>query len=199
MTRLTGPSTGSSTSRDELARHPRFERLLAAQPEFDVQATSFRPYVTAQVCGPNWFLAGESASMPDPLTGNGVTSAIRHARLVTDAIQQAGRGNEIAAAHRRVYSRHVQRLGRAFNDHIENAIYRQPLRLGIGMPAATIVYTVFGFFMNAMYARFDPRGPVRMAAFDLLFAGARLWISTWTSIARISLWCRNARAARRSA
>lgn len=38
--------------RDELARHARFEHLLAAQPEFDVHATSFRPYVTDRVCGP---------------------------------------------------------------------------------------------------------------------------------------------------
>jgi len=58
------------------------------------------------------------------------------------------------------------------------------------MPTATIVYTVFGFFMNAMYARFDPRGPVGMAAFDLLFVGARLWVGAWTAAARVSLWLR---------
>jgi 2-polyprenyl-6-methoxyphenol hydroxylase-like FAD-dependent oxidoreductase len=157
---------------------------------------SFRPYVTARVCGPNWFLAGEAASMPDPLTGNGVTSALRHARYIAEAIQAAGDNHEIATAHRRTYTRHAQRLGHAFNDHIENAIYRQPLRVGIGMPTATIVYTVFGFFMNAMYARFDPRGPVGMAAFDLFFVGARLWIAAWTAAARIPLWFRRPKANR---
>jgi hypothetical protein len=132
-------------------------------------------------------VTGEAASMPDPLTGNGVTSAIRHARYVTDAIREAAANREIARGHRRTYSRHVHRLGRAFNEHIENAIYCHPLRWGIGVPTATIVYTVFGFFMNAMYARFDPRGPVGMAAFDLLFAGARLWVTVWTAAARILL------------
>ena len=110
----------------------------------------------------------------------------------------AGVNHEIATAHRRTYTRHVQRLGHAFNDHIENAIYRQPLRVGIGMPTATIVYTVFGFFMNAMYARFDPRGPVGMAAFDLLFVGARLWIAAWTAAARISLWFRRTKTTSRN-
>ena len=45
------------------------------------------------------------------------------------------------------------RLGHAFNQHIENAIYRHPLRQAFGMPTATIVYTVFAFFMNALYLR----------------------------------------------
>jgi flavin-dependent dehydrogenase len=187
--RRTG-ATNEAILRAELVRHPRFERLLAARPGLVVRSTSFRPYVTARVCGPNWFMAGEAASMPDPLTGNGVTSAIRHARYVTDSIRKAGEDVEIAPGHRRTYSRHVRRLGRAFNEHIENAIYRHPLRWGIGMPAATIVYTMFGFFMNAMYARFDPRGPIGMAAFDLLFMGARFWVAGWTAAARISLWFR---------
>jgi flavin-dependent dehydrogenase len=185
--RRRGGATSKAILHAELLRHPRFERLLAEQPGFEVRSTAFRPYVTERVCGPNWFVTGEAASMPDPLTGNGVTSAIRHARYVTDAIREAAANREIAPGHRRTYSRHVHRLGRAFNEHIENAIYCHPLRWGIGVPTATIVYTVFGFFMNAMYARFDPRGPVGMAAFDLLFAGARLWVTVWTAAARILL------------
>jgi len=34
-------------------------------------------------------MVGEAASMPDPLTGNGVTSGIRHARHAIDAILAA--------------------------------------------------------------------------------------------------------------
>jgi hypothetical protein len=84
----------------------------------------------------------------------------------------------------------VQRLGHAFNAHIEHAIYQHPLRHGMSMPTATLVYTLFGFFMNALYTRFDPRGPVGMAVFDALFGGARLWVALWVGAARSLLWFR---------
>lgn len=42
--------------RDELERHPRFQPLLDAHPALDVATTSFQPYVTARVCGPNWLI-----------------------------------------------------------------------------------------------------------------------------------------------
>ena len=66
--------------RDELLRHERFHALLATHPVLEIESASFQPYVTTRVCGDNWFMVGEAASMPDPLTGNGVTSGIRHAR-----------------------------------------------------------------------------------------------------------------------
>lgn len=170
--------------RTALGRFPRFQELLSAQPDLRVERTAFRPYVSERVCGPNWFMAGEAASMPDPLTGNGVTSAIRHARYATEAIVAAGGAGEVPVGGRRWYDRHVQRLGRSFNAHIEDAVYQHPLRWGLGVPTATVVYTLFGFFMNALYARFDPRGPLGMACFRLLFTGARLWIAAWTLLAR---------------
>ncbi len=176
--------------RDELRRHARFVGLLAAQPDTPVEARSFQPYVTDRVCGPNWLMIGEAASMPDPLTGNGVTSGMRHARHAVDAILSAAAGESIEVQRRRTYSRHVHRLGRAFNTHIENAIYRDALRHGLGLKTATYVYTFFAFFMNALHARFDPRGPAGMAAFAVLFAGAKGWISGWTLLARAVLWSR---------
>lgn len=170
--------------RSALARFPRFQELLAAQPDLEVQRTAFQPYVSERACGPNWFLAGEAASMPDPLTGNGFTSAIRHARYATEAIVAAGAADEIPADHRRCYERHVQRLGRSFNAHIEDAVYRHPLRWCFGARTATVVYTLFGFFINALYARFDPRGLLGMACFRLIFAAARGWIAAWSLAAR---------------
>jgi flavin-dependent dehydrogenase len=178
--------------RDELDRHPRFRGLLAASPPLKVEATSFQPYVTAKVCGANWLMAGEAASMPDPLTGNGVTSGIRHARHAVDAILAAGASDALPAARRRAYGRHVFRLGHAFNAHIERAVYRPELRRGLGLQAATYVYTIFAFFMNALHARFDPRGWVGMAAFAGLFAGARAWIACWVLVARAATWWRPA-------
>lgn len=168
----------------ELARYPRFNGLLARQPRVDVESTSFRPYVMARVCGDNWIMAGEAASMPDPLTGNGVTSAIRHARYVSEALGRARDAPALLARDRRAYTRHVRRLGDGFNSHIENAVYRSPVRWGLGVPAAAVIYTFFGFFMNACYTRFDPRGPIGMAVFDGLFLGARLWVAGWTLLAR---------------
>jgi flavin-dependent dehydrogenase len=175
---------------EELARHPRFRRLLDAQSALSVESTSFQPYVTANVCGANWFMIGEAASMPDPLTGNGVTSGIRHARHAVDAILASDAGVEVPATRRRAFSQHVFRLGHAFNAHIENTIYRDPIRRGLGFRTATYVYTFFAFFMNALHARFDPRGAVGMAIFALLFFVARVWIGGWMLVGRAALWCR---------
>ena len=170
--------SGASPERilfEELSRHPRFRGLLDAQPTFDVERTSFQPYVSTRVCGANWMMIGEAASMPDPLTGNGVTSGVRHASHAVEAILDAGAGDQ---------------LGHAFNAHIEQAIYRHPIRQGLGLKTATYVYTFFAFFMNALHARFDPRGRVGMFIFSLLFGAARAWIGGWTLVARAALWLR---------
>jgi flavin-dependent dehydrogenase len=178
--------------RDELRRHPRFARLLDAAPSLKVESTSFRPYVAGSVCGANWLMAGEAASMPDPLTGNGVTSGIRHARHAVEAILSAGPDDALSPACRRAYGRHVFRLGHSFNAHIERVVYRHWVRHGLGLQAATYVYTLFAFFTNALHARLDPRGRIAMAMFALWFAGARGWIAAWTMVSRAVLWMRPA-------
>jgi flavin-dependent dehydrogenase len=175
---------------DELQRYPRFKALLDVQPVVNVESTSFQPYVTTRVCGANWFMAGESASMPDPLTGNGLTSGIRHARHAVGAILAAGASPEIPKRLRRAYDRHVFRLGRSFNAHIERAIYGDSVRGGLGFRAATYIYTFFAFFMNALHARFEPSGTAGMAVFGVMFAGARVWVAGWTTLSRAVLWCR---------
>jgi flavin-dependent dehydrogenase len=169
-----------------LAPYERFAKALAAQPDLAVQATSFQPFVTSRVCGANWMMVGEAASMPDPLTGNGVTSGMRHARYAAAAILRAGGQAEITGADRRWFSRHVHRLGHAFNSHIERVIYQPPVRRGLGMYAATLVYTSFAFFMNALYTRFDPTGRVAMAVFDGLFVAARVWVAAWIAVGRVA-------------
>jgi flavin-dependent dehydrogenase len=185
--------SGASLQRvlvEELSRYPRFRGLLDAQPAFEVERTSFQPYVTTRVCGANWLMIGEAASMPDPLTGNGVTSGMRHARHAVEAILAAGAGGQISPPRRRTYGQHVFRLGHAFNAHIEHTIYRPPLRRGLGLKTATYVYTFFAFFMNALHARFEPRGRVGMVIFSLLFTAARAWIGGWNLVARAVLTLR---------
>ena len=98
----------------------------------------------------------------------------------------AGAGERIARHQRRWYSQHVFRLGHSFNAHIEQAIYQHPIRWGLGLRAATYIYTFFAFFMNALYTRFDPTGPVAMAIFDGVFAAARVWVATWIVVGRIA-------------
>jgi len=185
--------SGSSVEtilRDELQRHERFHALLESQATLQVESTSFQPYVTTKVCGDNWFIVGEAASMPDPLTGNGVTSGIRHARHVSDAIRATGADDPLSQSRRRRYSQHVFRLGHSFNAHIERAVYQHPIRWGLGLQAATYIYTFFAFFMNALHARFDPRGWLGMRVFSVLFLAARGWIAGWTLVARGVLWSR---------
>ena len=178
---------------DELRRHRRFDALLARPPAQAIERTSFQAYVTTRVCGANWMMAGEAASMPDPLTGNGVTSGIRHARHASEAITSAGGRDAFTARQRRDYHRHVFRLGRAFNAHIEHAIYRPEIRQALGLKTATYVYTLFAFFTNALHARVDPRGRMAMAVFALVFAMARAWIAGWRLLARVVSRGRRAR------
>jgi len=174
--------------RDELRRHPRFAPLLEKSPQLRVERTSFQPFVTSRVCGANWLMVGEAASMPDPLTGNGVTSGIRHA---CEAIRAARARRALSPRQRRMYTRHVRRLGHAFNAHIERAIYRPHIRWAFGLRAATYVYTLFAFFMNALHARFDPRGRPGMAVFAMLFAAAQGWIVGWVLASRAVLLFRS--------
>jgi flavin-dependent dehydrogenase len=180
---------------DELRRHPRFDALLEQRPEWRVESTSFQPYVTSKVCGENWLMVGEAASMPDPLTGNGVTSGIRHARRACEAIRAAGTRDAFSRRQRQTYARHVFRLGHSFNAHIERAIYQPQIRWGFGLRTATYAYTFFAFFMNALHARFDPHGRVGMTIFALLFAAARAWIAGWVIAARVMLRIRPDRTA----
>jgi flavin-dependent dehydrogenase len=168
--------------RAELARHQRFAAFLSEVAAPRIESTAFQPYVVAKVCGANWLMVGEAASMPDPLTGNGVTSGIRHARHAAAAIR--GAGDQLSPRRRQVYGCHVSRLGHSFNAYIEQVIYRQGLRRALGLRAATYIYTLFAFFMNALHARCDPRGRFGMTMFQLLFLGARTWIAGWTLAAR---------------
>jgi flavin-dependent dehydrogenase len=56
---------------DELKKHPHFEPMLAAGATGPLNVTSFRCRAHKGVAGPNWLIAGEAASMVDPMTANG--------------------------------------------------------------------------------------------------------------------------------
>ena len=65
--------------RQQLTKFPRFEQLLREAPLDQPSVTSFRSRAYGGVAGTNWLIAGEAASMVDPITANGVTAALRHA------------------------------------------------------------------------------------------------------------------------
>ena len=60
-------------------KFPRFEPLLQAGAKSRLNVTSYRCRVHTGAAGTNWLIAGEAASMVDPITANGVTAALRHA------------------------------------------------------------------------------------------------------------------------
>ena len=170
--------------REELARHPRFRGLLDAQPALEVESTSFQPYVTAKVCGANWLMIGEAASMPDPLTGNGVTSGIRHASHAVDAILSADAADAIdpRAAPRLQPSRLP--LGHAFNAHIENAIYRHPIAVGSRLQGGDLRLHDLRLLHERPARALRAARDRRHGGLRLLFVGARAWIGGWTLVAR---------------
>ena len=172
--------------RDELAKHARFTQLLAEQPDTQVSTCSYQSYVHRQVCGPNWLMVGESASFLDPLTSNGVTSALRHARYAVDFVKDSLERGTLSKRQRRVYTANVRWLGRAYNGNIETAVYSWPIRWGLGIIPAVTIYSYFGYTMNALYTYFRPRDRLAMTVFGLLFAGARVWIGSWALIGRLA-------------
>jgi menaquinone-9 beta-reductase len=57
--------------RQQLMKFSRFESLLQQEPLDAVHVTSFRCRVHLESAGPNWMIAGEAASLVDPMTSNG--------------------------------------------------------------------------------------------------------------------------------
>ncbi|HEY6332244.1 MAG TPA: NAD(P)/FAD-dependent oxidoreductase [Blastocatellia bacterium] len=175
----------------EIAKHTRLARLAAAEPNFEIYTCSYRTYVHERVCGDNWFMVGESASLPDPLTSNGVTAAIRHSKeacaFITETERRHG-GKEsqspiiTPARTRWVYEKNVRGMGHVFNHSIETAIYATELRKGLGVRSAQKVYTAFSYTINALYSRWQPRTPFRSKLFGWLLSGVWTWIEWWALV-----------------
>src|ERR1700689_4388121 len=74
--------------RQQLMKFSHFESLLRVGALSATNVTSFQAGVHLGVAGPNWLIAGEGASMVDPITSNGVTAALRHAAEASRMILQ---------------------------------------------------------------------------------------------------------------
>jgi len=172
---------------ERLLRFPRFRPFIDQQPDFPVRSVAYRSFVAERASGPNWLILGEAASLPDPLTANGVTAAFRHAEEGVAFLADSFARGELTARQRRVYDTNLKRMGHAFNHSIEGAIYDWPIRWGLGVMPAQKVYTAFSYTINALYSKYQPQGWASMLIFGILIGGVRLWIDSWSLLGRLAV------------
>ena len=129
---------------------------MGQTPAFHFATTSFLCRTYNQVCGANWVIIGEAASQSDPITGNGVTAALRHAEEAVALINRHLHRGTIPVFARRVYDRRVRSVGLYFNSLIEKIFYQPMLRDRLGLFGTARVYTVPAWLMNLIYSRMSP-------------------------------------------
>jgi flavin-dependent dehydrogenase len=164
--------------RQQLQKYPRFESLLQAGALGPCNVTSFRSRVYDGVAGPNWFVAGEAASMVDPITANGVTAALRHAAEASALILKYRKRGTLPLHARICYNRRILQMAKFFNSGIEKILYEPAVRNRIGARASGTAYTTPAWSMNLVYARLKPRGILKtyLFGFVLGFWRACAWI-----------------------
>jgi menaquinone-9 beta-reductase len=142
----------------QLNKYSRFAALLEAGRLGPCNVTAFRSRVYDGVAGPNWFVAGEAASMVDPITANGVTAALRHAAEASALILKYRKRGTLPLRARISYSRRILQMAKFFNIGIEKILYEPAVRNRIGARASGTVYTMPAWSMNVVYARLKPNG-----------------------------------------
>jgi flavin-dependent dehydrogenase len=163
--------------RKELKKYSHFEPMLIAGPLSALNVTSFRCRAHKGVAGPNWLIAGEAASMVDPITANGVTAALRHATEAASLILKFRRRGEAPALSRALYSSRILQLAEFFNSGIERIVYEPSVRNYLGAQRAGTIYTRAAWTMNLVYSRLRPRGIVSTFLFNSVIGFFR-W-SAW--------------------
>jgi flavin-dependent dehydrogenase len=148
----------SDIFRQQLMKFPRFESLLKGAELPAPNVTSFRSRVYRGVAGPNWLIAGEAASMVDPITANGVTAALRHASESSRLIVRHFKRGKLPLRSRFSYSTRVRSVARFFNSGIETIVYQPPVRNRIGIRHSGTIYISPAWTMNLVYARLRPDG-----------------------------------------
>jgi menaquinone-9 beta-reductase len=172
--------------RQHLMRFPRFEQLLRAGATSAPNVTSFRSRVHTGVAGPNWLIAGEAASMVDPITANGVTAALRHAAESSGLILKHRKRGKLPLSARICYSSRVLQLARFFNSGIENVVYQPPVRNRIGLRHSGTIYISPAWTLNLVYARLKPTGILSTFFFGLILSFFRS--GEWILYRLCKLW-----------
>jgi flavin-dependent dehydrogenase len=151
---------------EQLKKHPHFEPMLTAGPIGALNVTSFRCRAHKGLAGPNWLIAGEAASMVDPITANGVTAALRHAAEAASLILKFRKRGEVPALSRTLYSSRILQFAKFFNSGIERIVYEPSVRNRIGLREVGTVYTSPAWTMNLVYSRLKPQGVVATFLFN---------------------------------
>ena len=141
----------------QMHKFARLGTLAKDAPPERVASTSFLCRTYRGVCGPNWIIIGEAASQSDPITGNGVTAALRHAEEASALICRYRHRESIPVFARTAYNLRVSGLGRYFNSLIEKFFYQPPLRARLGLFGIARTYTVPAWLTNLLYSRVRPR------------------------------------------
>jgi flavin-dependent dehydrogenase len=164
--------------RQQLMKFSRFEPLLQAGAQSALHVTSYRCRVHAGVAGPNWLIAGEAASMVDPITANGVTAALRHAAEASELILKYRKRGTLPVTSQFSYSNRIMQMAKFFNAGIEKIVYEPAVRNRIGVGSAGTVYTSPAWSMNVVYSRLRPRGILATFFLNsfLRFFRASAWI-----------------------
>ncbi|KAA6460346.1 FAD-binding protein [Acidobacteria bacterium AB60] len=137
---------------------PRLQDLMEHGPAPETATTTFLCRTYEGVCGANWVIVGEAASQSDPITGNGVTAALRHAQEATALIWRYRQRGTISMRSRSQYNYRVSTVGMYFNSLIEKLFYQSTLRDRLGLFATARIYTVPAWLMNLVYTRMRPAG-----------------------------------------
>ena len=151
---------------EQLKKYSHFEPMLTAGPIGSLNVTSFRCRAHKGVAGPNWLIAGEAASMVDPITSNGVTAALRHATEAASLILKFRKRGEVPALSRALYSTRILQFAKFFNSGIERIVYEPSVRNYIGAQRAGEVYTSPAWTMNLVYNRLRPQGVISTLLFN---------------------------------
>ena len=171
--------TSSSLLVQQLQGFPRFHALAQRGIQESPSVTSFLCRTFKGVCGKNWIIIGEAASQSDPITGNGVTAALRHAAEASALICRYRHKNNIPFSARSAYNIRVLEMGRFFNSLIEKMCYAPPLRSRIGLFGAGRAYTVPAWSANLAYSRMRPYGLISTVIFCSALACLRMvaWVT----------------------
>jgi flavin-dependent dehydrogenase len=154
--------------RQQLTKFPRFDALLRAGALGPCNTTAFRSRVYDGVAGPNWFVAGEAASMVDPITANGVTAALRHAAEASALILKCRKRGTLPLRARISYNRRILQMAKFFNVGIEKILYEPAVRNRLGARTSGTVYTTPAWSMNVVYARLKPKGILKTYVLGLV-------------------------------
>lgn len=149
----------------QMRRFPRLHEIVQQSPVEQVAATSFLCRTYNGVCGSNWIIVGEAASQSDPITGNGVTAALRHAEEGSALICRYRHRQSIPVLARAIYNMRVSGMGRYFNSLIEKLYYESAVRSRLGLFVIANIYTVPAWLANLVYTRTRPRRLLGTVAF----------------------------------